>query len=275
MALWILAMYTRASTQPLALNTRATEHGQISAATFHYSLAHHTVGRISFQFIDTSSEADLGPGSSQIVSSASEVEVNWETGSKSRSRFEYTRDFVKLRYSENFPLSQDGTTRHWQLAQALPLPRLNKVWLISRADKKDPMNTLLYHMLQIQPGNRLPLEGALSSALGDPRGRRDYHPKSPGAPGFGGATLEFPPSGEAKKDLIINEIGPGPLDGPKVQEEKQREERDAKPTFCQSRRLPLSGFDGGGSEYDDPDQYEPAKGEDLYYTDDDVRVSIL
>ncbi|KAL8675150.1 MAG: hypothetical protein Q9168_000403 [Polycauliona sp. 1 TL-2023] len=39
------------------------------------------VGQISFRFIDTSSEADLGPGSSQTASSASEVEVNWETGS--------------------------------------------------------------------------------------------------------------------------------------------------------------------------------------------------
>ncbi|KAL8914895.1 MAG: hypothetical protein Q9171_000522 [Xanthocarpia ochracea] len=31
----------------------------------------------------------------------------------------------------------------------------------------------------------------------------------------------------------------------------------------------LNGFDYGGSEYDDADQYEPAEGEDLYYTDDD------
>ncbi|KAL8671438.1 MAG: hypothetical protein Q9168_004067 [Polycauliona sp. 1 TL-2023] len=31
----------------------------------------------------------------------------------------------------------------------------------------------------------------------------------------------------------------------------------------------LNGFDYGGSEYEDPDQYEPAEGEDLYYTDDD------
>ncbi|KAL8843857.1 MAG: hypothetical protein Q9176_001819 [Flavoplaca citrina] len=39
------------------------------------------VGQISFRFPDTSSEVDLGPGSSQTVSSTSEVEVNWETGS--------------------------------------------------------------------------------------------------------------------------------------------------------------------------------------------------
>ncbi|KAL8838864.1 MAG: hypothetical protein Q9205_000292 [Flavoplaca limonia] len=31
----------------------------------------------------------------------------------------------------------------------------------------------------------------------------------------------------------------------------------------------LNGFDYGGSEYDDAGQYEPAEGEDLYYTDDD------
>ncbi|KAL8999355.1 MAG: hypothetical protein Q9169_001781 [Polycauliona sp. 2 TL-2023] len=30
-------MYTRAATQPLTLNTRATEHGKISTATFHYT----------------------------------------------------------------------------------------------------------------------------------------------------------------------------------------------------------------------------------------------
>ncbi|KAL9001029.1 MAG: hypothetical protein Q9169_000513 [Polycauliona sp. 2 TL-2023] len=39
------------------------------------------VGQISLRFIDTSSEANLGPGSSQTVSSASEPEVNWETDS--------------------------------------------------------------------------------------------------------------------------------------------------------------------------------------------------
>ncbi|KAL8760075.1 MAG: hypothetical protein Q9199_000309 [Rusavskia elegans] len=39
------------------------------------------VGQISFRFPDTSSEVDLGPGSSQTASSKSEVEVNWETGS--------------------------------------------------------------------------------------------------------------------------------------------------------------------------------------------------
>ncbi|KAL8797947.1 MAG: hypothetical protein Q9182_007093 [Xanthomendoza sp. 2 TL-2023] len=32
---------------------------------------------------------------------------------------------------------------------------------------------------------------------------------------------------------------------------------------------PLNGFDYPGSEYDDADPYEPAEGEDLYYTDDD------
>ncbi|KAL8768625.1 MAG: hypothetical protein Q9209_005184 [Squamulea sp. 1 TL-2023] len=31
----------------------------------------------------------------------------------------------------------------------------------------------------------------------------------------------------------------------------------------------LNGFTYGGSEYDDADRYEPAEGEDLYYTDDD------
>ncbi|KAL8654708.1 MAG: hypothetical protein Q9226_003327 [Calogaya cf. arnoldii] len=39
------------------------------------------VGQISFRFPDTSSEVELGPGSSQTASSKSEVEVNWETGS--------------------------------------------------------------------------------------------------------------------------------------------------------------------------------------------------
>lgn len=39
------------------------------------------VGQISFRFPDTSSEVDLGPGSSQTASSKSEVEVNWATGS--------------------------------------------------------------------------------------------------------------------------------------------------------------------------------------------------
>ncbi|KAL8853629.1 MAG: hypothetical protein Q9221_001615 [Calogaya cf. arnoldii] len=39
------------------------------------------VGQISFMFPDTSSEVDLGPGSSQTTSSKSEVEVNWETRS--------------------------------------------------------------------------------------------------------------------------------------------------------------------------------------------------
>lgn len=39
------------------------------------------VGQISFRFPDTSSEVDLGPGSSQTASSTSEVEVNWTTGS--------------------------------------------------------------------------------------------------------------------------------------------------------------------------------------------------
>lgn len=39
------------------------------------------VGQISFRFPDASSEAGLGPGSSQTASSKSEVQVDWETGS--------------------------------------------------------------------------------------------------------------------------------------------------------------------------------------------------
>ncbi|KAL8821879.1 MAG: hypothetical protein Q9223_000177 [Gallowayella weberi] len=62
-----------------AISSHLRRDSRMSDDTAAASLVH--LGQISLRFPDTSSEADLGPGSSQTASSKSEVQVNWETGS--------------------------------------------------------------------------------------------------------------------------------------------------------------------------------------------------
>ncbi|KAL8800674.1 MAG: hypothetical protein Q9182_004988 [Xanthomendoza sp. 2 TL-2023] len=62
-----------------AISSHLRRESRMSDDTAAASLVH--LGQISLRFPDPSSEADLGPGSSQTASSTSEVQVNWETGS--------------------------------------------------------------------------------------------------------------------------------------------------------------------------------------------------
>ncbi|KAL8700372.1 MAG: hypothetical protein Q9224_001000, partial [Gallowayella concinna] len=62
-----------------AISSHLRRESLMSDDTTAASLVH--VGQISLRFPDASSEAGLGPGSSQTASSISEVQVDWETGS--------------------------------------------------------------------------------------------------------------------------------------------------------------------------------------------------